>query len=79
MSTNKIGLNSTFHFGKYSNPDNWDEKTKMPKKLKQVIDEDVQYVKWCIINLPTFDINQEADEYFQEKIEEDNQKNNTPY
>jgi len=78
MSTNKIGLNNTFHFGKYSKRENWNE-NGMPKKLKEVIDEDCQYVAWCIINIPTFDINQEADEYFQEKVEEDNQKRNPPY
>lgn len=83
-SNSKYSLDTVFTFGKYVKDEELRNKDGSIKTLKQVIDCNSQYIEWCIINIPTFDIDQEADDYFQEKCEEqsyldDNKGNSTIY
>lgn len=70
-SNSKYSLDTVFTFGKYVKDEELRNKDGSIKTLKEVIDCDSDYIEWCIINIPTFDIDQEADDYFQEVREID--------
>lgn len=63
--SNKMSLTDVFHFGKYAKEEFKDDGSKYT--LKEVIEMDSNYISWCITNIPNFDIDQEADDYFQEQ------------
>lgn len=70
----KYSLDTIFNFGKYVKDIELRNKDGSIKTLKEVIDCDSAYIEWCIINIPTFDIDQEADNYFQEHNEPEDYK-----
>lgn len=49
----KYNLNTVFKFGKYKG-----------KTLKQVIDEDINYVVWCLSDINEFRLDNDAIVYF---------------
>jgi hypothetical protein len=49
----KFDLNTVFKFGKYKG-----------KTLKQVIDEDINYVVWCLSDINEFRLDNDAIVYF---------------
>lgn len=66
-STNtKYSLDTIFNFGKYVKDQDLRNKDGSIKTLREIIDIDPNYIDWCISNIDSFDIDQEADNYFQE-------------
>ena len=65
--SNIMSLTDVFHFGKYAKEEFKEDGSKYT--LKEVIEIDFNYISWCITNIPNFDIDQEADNYFQEHFE----------
>ena len=47
-------LSSLYNFGKHKG-----------KSIKQVIDEDINYVVWCISDIPEFKLDKESELYFR--------------
>lgn len=48
-------LSSLYNFGKHKG-----------KSIKQVIDEDINYVVWCISDIPEFKLDKESELYFRQ-------------
>ena len=55
----KHSLKDRFNFGKHRG-----------KTIKQVIDKDPTYVEWAIKNVDGFELNLQADDYFEESMAE---------
>ena len=54
-----LGLDSRLGFGKHKGVEVW-----------RLIEEDPDYLKWCIENMPGFSLDNEAFTEYQNKIEE---------
>lgn len=53
-----IGLEDNFDFGKYKG-----------KSVEAVINEDVKYIEWCIDNVDGFELDNEAYEDYEDKLD----------
>lgn len=56
-----MNLNDRFHFGKYSKP--------YAHTLRWVIENDPEYIVWCLENVDWFELDLEADEELERSLE----------